>query len=142
MGTPARSLHRGLEITRFVRANGSSILATLIEWGLVKVMVTLAIHYLVAAAVGALVGAIMDFSLKRHWAFVRGRIGTVHGEAARYVVASALSLVWNLLASYVLVSMLGMPKVSGVIVASVIVGLAWNYPVHRLYVFHDRHHAA
>jgi putative flippase GtrA len=138
----ARSRYRGLEFTRFVRANGSSIVATLVEWGLVKLMVTISVHYLIAAAVGAVVGAIMDFSLKRHWAFVRGQIGTVHGEAARYVIASALSLIWNLVASYVLVSLVGLPKVTGVIVASVIVGLVWNYPVHRIYVFHDRHHAS
>ncbi len=138
-----RTPDRAKEITRFIRANGSSILATLVEWGLVKVLVSAGVHYLIAAGAGALLGAVMDFSLKRHWAFVRGQqMGTVHGEAFRYLVASALSLVWNLLVSYLLVSVAGLPAVSGVILASIIVGLAWNYPVHRLYVFHDRHPVA
>lgn len=128
----------GLELRRFLRANGSSIGASLLEWVLITVLVGLNVHYLYAATVGAVLGAIMDFAIKRHWAFERGTIGAVHSEGLRYLAASALSLVWNLAVAYTLVDGLHMAKVPGVIASSIIVGIAWNYPVHRYFVFHDR----
>jgi putative flippase GtrA len=128
---------RGLavEIGRFVRANLSSTAATAVDWALVTTLVLLRVHYLVAAAAGAVGGAAADFSLKRHWAFDRAVKGAVHHEGVRYLLVSACSLGWNLLFSWALVDGLGLPPVPGVIAASVVVGFAWNYPLHRLFVF-------
>lgn len=130
---------RGLELTRFLRANASSILATGLEWVLVTILVAVHVHYLAATTVGATLGAVTDFTVKRHWAFMRGQVGSVHGEAVRYLLASGASLGWNLLVAYGLVDGLHVASVPGVIAASIIVGVAWNYPVHRHFVFHDRH---
>jgi putative flippase GtrA len=131
---------RGLavEIGRFVRANLSSTAATAVDWGLVTTLVLLRLHYLFAAAAGAVAGAVADFSLKRHWAFDRSVKGAVHHEGVRYLLVSAGSLGWNLLLSWALVDGLGLPSVPGVIAASVLVGFAWNYPLHRLFVFRHR----
>lgn len=113
----------------------SAIIATGLEWCLVTALVAFSVHYLVAAAVGALVGAVTDFSIKRHWAFIRRKVGMIHQEALRYVVASGLSLGLNVLLAYLLVDRLHMPKIPGVITASFIVGIVWNYPIHRYFVF-------
>jgi putative flippase GtrA len=43
----------------------------------------------------------------------------------------------NLAVAWAFVDGLGVAAVPGVIAASVVVGLAWNYPVHRFYVFRD-----
>ena len=125
----------GIETRRFVRANASAIAATVLEWGLVTALVAFGVHYLVAAALGALAGAVTDFSIKRHWAFIRGTVDGVQHEALRYVIASGLSLGLNVLVAYILVEHMGMSKIPGVIAASVIVGTVWNYPVHRYFVF-------
>lgn len=125
----------GLEIRRFLRANASTLLATGIEWGLVTVMVRSNVSYLIASGIGAFLGAVMDFSLKRQWAFIRRGTGSFRGESTRYVVVSVLSLGWNLLAAYVLVHMLHVSPIPGVIAASILVGALWNYPLHRLFVF-------
>lgn len=126
-----------LEIRRFVRANASTLLATGIEWALVTVLVRSNISYLIAAGVGALLGAVMDFSLKRRWAFIRRGAGSWQAESARYVLVSALSLGWNLLVAFVLVHVLHVAPIPGVIAASIVVGALWNYPMHRLFVFPD-----
>lgn len=128
---------RGLaaEIARFTRANLSSALATLLDYALVTGLVLAGAHYLVAAAAGAGGGAITDFSLKRHWAFGREAKGELHHEGLRYVVVSGLSLLLNLACAYGFVDGLGMPPVPGVIAGSLVVGLCWNYPLHRYYVF-------
>ena len=131
----ARGHGLAAEIGRFVRANLSSMTATGLDWALVTVLTWAGVYYLVAAAVGALAGAITDFLLKRHWAFGRQVIGAVHAEGARYLLVSASSLGINLAVAYAFVDGLGMPAVPGVIAASIVVGIAWNYPLHRLFVF-------
>jgi len=134
MSSPAR---RGLvaEIGRFVRANLSSTVASGIEYVLVTALVLLRVHYLYAATAGAVTGAVIDFSLKRHWAFDRSEKGAVHHEGLRYLAVSGTSLAFNLAASYALVDGLRLPAVPGVIAASLVVGFVWNYPLHRYYVF-------
>ncbi len=128
---------RGLaaEAARFARANLSASAATAVDWALVAGLVFAGIHYLTAAAAGAVSGAVTDFSLKRHWAFDREVKGAVHAEGVRYLLVSGSSLGWNVLASWVLVGHLGLAPIPGVITASILVGCAWNYPLHRLYVF-------
>jgi putative flippase GtrA len=134
MNPPAR---RGLvaEIGRFVRANLASTIASGVEYVLVTGLVIFHVHYLYAASAGAATGAIIDFSLKRHWAFDRAAKASVHHEGLRYLVVSAASLGLNVALSYALVDGLHLPAVPGVIAASLVVGFAWNYPLHRLYVF-------
>jgi putative flippase GtrA len=123
------------EAARFVRANLSSAVASGVEWLLVTGLVVARVHYLVAAAAGAVTGAIVDFSLKRHWAFDRAHRAGVGQEGVRYLWVSAVSLALNLPVAYVLVDGLGAPAVPGVIAASILVGVVWNYPLHRWYVF-------
>ncbi len=141
--TSARGIppHRGLEVRRFIRANASAVTATALDWFIVTALVALGVHYLIAAASGALAGAVADFWIKRHWAFMRGAKGAVHQEASRYVFASAISLGLNLVASYTFVDLLHFASVPGVIIASIIVGIAWNYPVHRFFVFPEQRSA-
>jgi putative flippase GtrA len=137
IAAPPRRHHLFREVRHFLRANVSSMTASGLDWVLVTALVVLRLHYLAAAAVGALTGAMADFSLKRHWAFRRVKTGAVHEESLRYLGTSAASLVWNLVAAYLIVDGLGMRPVPGVIAASIIVGVFWNYPLHRFYVFSE-----
>ncbi len=68
-------------------------------------------------------------------AFTREAKGRLHAEAIRYLMVSGTSLLWNLAAAWGLVDCLRLPPIPGVILASVAVGVAWNYPLHRLWVF-------
>lgn len=127
----------------FVRANASAGAATGVDWLAVTLLVALGTHYLHAAATGAILGAMTDFSLKRHWVFDREEIGRMHHEAAKYLAASGISLVLNLGTAYLLVGRLHLLRaIPGVIAASIIVGIVWNYPVHRFYVFPEEGEAA
>ena len=132
---PGRKHHLFREAGHFLRAHISATAATGLEWVLVTLLVLMRLHYLAAAAAGALTGAVTDFSLKRHWDFDRRQTDAVHRESLRYLGASVASLVWNLAAAYALVDRFGMHPIPGVIAASIIVGVLWNYPLHRFYVF-------
>jgi len=123
------------EVGRFIRANLSSSVATLVDYVSVGLLLLVGAHYLFAATAGALSGAVTDFSLKRHWAFDRTTKGAVHHEGFRYVLVSGASLLLNLLLSYSFVDGLKVKALPGVILASIVVGFLWNYPLHRLFVF-------
>ncbi len=136
MRTPAVQRRPVLaEMGRFLRANLASTTATALDWALVTALVWLGAHYLVAAAAGALAGAVTDFMLKRHWAFGGEGKGRLHAEAIRYLLVSGTSLLWNLAVAWAFVDGLRLPPIPGVILASVVVGVAWNYPLHRFWVF-------
>ncbi len=132
-GGPSRGL--AAEVGRFIRANLASTVASGLEYVLVTGLVLAGVHYLAAATAGAVTGAITDFSLKRYWAFDRTRKGAVADEGLRYLLVSGGSLALNLLLAYALVDGLGVAAVPGIIAASLVVGFAWNYPLHRYYVF-------
>jgi putative flippase GtrA len=122
------------ESVRFLRAQLSALAATAADWGLMTLLVASGVHYLLGSVAGSLLGAGTDFALKRSWAF--GAAADPAGrQAARYGLVSLASAGWNALAAYLLVDGLGAPEVPGVIAASVVVGLVWNYPLHRFYVF-------
>ncbi len=127
------------EIGRFVRANLSSTIASGIEYVLVTALVVVRVHYLTAATAGAITGALIDFSLKRQWAFNRSTPGAVTHEGFRYLIVSVFSLLFNLVLAYLLVDGLHVPAVPGIIAASLVVGFAWNYPLHRWFVFRPAH---
>jgi putative flippase GtrA len=124
----------GLEVIRWVRAQLSNIVATGLEFALVTLLLKTHVYYLVAAAAGAVLGAVVDFSIKKWWAFA-AHGGMLHKQMFRYAVVSAASAGLNCAIAYVLVDGLKMLELPGVIVAAVIVGVAWNYPMQRFHVF-------
>jgi putative flippase GtrA len=123
------------ELWRFVKAQVSTGLATFLDWGTLTLLIFFGVYYQLAIAAGAFLGACTDFSMKRYWAFRSGGKTPVASEAVKYAWVSAASLGLNCALAYLFVDVLRLPKVPGAIGASVIIGVVWNYPLHRLYVF-------
>jgi putative flippase GtrA len=123
------------ELARFSRANVSSLFATGCDWFVVALLVTLGAHYLVVRPLGSFCGAIVDFTLKRHWAFRRLEKRPMSVESARYMLVSATSLVWTTACCALFVEVANMSVGSAVLASSIAVGATWNYPLHRLFVF-------
>ena len=104
-------------------------------WFVVALTTSLGLYYLLARPLGALAGAALDFTVKRNWAFARTAKGGLGREGIRYLLVSATSLVWQVVVCYLLVEIGGMRVGSAVVVGSLLVGVCWNYPLHRLFVF-------
>ena len=125
------------ESSRFLRAQVSSLLATAVDWALMLGALLLGWHYLIAVAVGHVAGALTDFAVKKYWAF-GAEGGRVDGQLLRYFVAWVGSLGLNELAAWFLIEQVHVAKGAAVIAASLVIGFAWNYPMHRWYVFGHR----
>jgi putative flippase GtrA len=126
--------NRAAEAWKFAKGQVSAGAATFVDWAAVSSSIWLGLHYLLAVPLGHVLGGLTDFAIKRTWVF-HARAGRVQGQAWRYAVASLSSLAWNELLSWAAVGGLGLPKIPGVIGAAIFVGVAWNYPMHRLFVF-------
>lgn len=125
---------RPSELIRFLRGQLSAGAATFVDWALLSLTIALGAHYAIAVAVGAVAGAATDFSIKRGWVFGAAQ-GALPRQMWRYLLVSGASLAWNELLTFVAVDLLHAPAIPGAICASVIVGAAWNYPMHRAFVF-------
>ncbi|MDB4927964.1 MAG: CDP-diacylglycerol--glycerol-3-phosphate 3-phosphatidyltransferase [Myxococcaceae bacterium] len=112
-----------------------SVAATLVDFGTLAALVELAgVSPVAGTALGALAGAVTNFTLARRWIF-RDHAGTAAAQALRYAVVSGASLGLNTLGEYLLVTRLGGHYLAARVVVAVAVSLLWNFPMHRRFVF-------
>jgi putative flippase GtrA len=83
--------------------------------------------------VGALCGAVTSFTLGRQWVF-GAHDGDLVAQALRYAIVSAASLAGNSVGEWFVVRH-GINYVAGRVAISIVVGMAWNFPMHRYFVF-------
>ena len=79
-------------------------------------------------------GALINFILGRHWSFVAND-EAVRGQAIRYAAVSAVSLLLNSLGVYLLTDYLKIHYVISKVIIAFLVGILFNFPLHRSFVF-------
>jgi putative flippase GtrA len=122
------------EVWAFIASQASASVASALDVLVMEGLILLTVPYGWAILAGHVAGGVSDFSAKRHLIF-RTENQRLLNQAGRYLLAWGTSLLLNLGLARLLVEGLGLRPSVGVLVAAVAVGLAWNYPMHRLYVF-------
>ncbi len=123
---------------RFSKAQVSALAATVVDFGTLVFLVEL-LHaaYPFGVATGAFAGAITNFFLNRHWSFQA--VGSpLRGQALRYVLVSAGSLVLNTLGVIFWTEALQLHYVQSKVLTAVLVGVLFNYPLHRDFVYRSK----
>ena len=120
----------------------SSLVATGVDYCVMIACVSLfGLSPVIGTVIGALCGAVTSFTLGRRWVF-DARNGNLRGQALRYAAVSALSLCGNAGGEWLLVRV-GLQYILARVIASTVVGIGWNFPMHRHFVFRpDVHKAA
>jgi putative flippase GtrA len=121
----------------FAASQASGVLASTVDVVVMEGLILLGTAYGWAILAGHLAGGASDFATKRHLVF-RTRGQRPWPQALRYRFAWVGSLLFNLALARLLVGSFGLGAGVGVLAAAVLVGVAWNYPMHRLYVFGAR----
>ncbi len=122
-------------VTSFTRAQVSSIAATVVDFtALVTLVEVFGVWYVAATAMGAFIGAVTNFLLGRQWSF-HAVHGTARWQAVRYAIVSSSSLVLNSMGVYVLTDRVGLPYGASKAVTAVLIGVFFNFPLHRHFVF-------
>lgn len=92
-------------------------------------------HYLLAAAMAFIVGAVISYLLATRWAFRRRRLNDrAHAEFAIYALVGLFGLGVNELTIFVAVSFIGAPLLAGKLAAA---GLTFcsNFIIRKLVLF-------
>jgi putative flippase GtrA len=123
------------------RSQIASLTATVVDFSALIFLVEVGhVWYVAATATGALLGAIINFILGRHWTFEADRQG-VRDQAIRYAAVSAMSLVLNSLGVYLLTDYLGIHYAISKAITAFLVGILFNFPLHRRFVFRRHRYA-
>ena len=117
------------------RAQVSALAATAVDFGtLFFVTERLHVWYVYSTGVGAALGAVTNFLLNRHWSFEAGHIEW-GPQAFRYALVSSGSLGLNMLGVYAFTAGTGLKYGVSKVITAILVGLFFNFPLHRRYVF-------
>jgi putative flippase GtrA len=92
------------------------------------------VWYVFSVAAGAFAGAAANFFLNRHWSF-EATHDHAHHQAFRYTVVSAGSLLLNTFGVWGMTELFKIHYSISVVTVSLLVGLFFNFPLHRGYVF-------
>lgn len=128
--TPNRSF-----LGSFSRSQISSAIATGVDYALLFFLAEyFHVWYVAATAAGALAGAVTNFLMNRHWSFLAAHHHWSN-QAVRYAWVSGASLLLNCIGVYAMTEALHIHYSISVVVISFLVGWAFNFPMHRHYVF-------
>jgi putative flippase GtrA len=121
--------------TSFSRAQLSSLIATTLDYGVLFLCAEV-FHcwYVIATALGALAGAIANFLINRHWSFQASH-GHFTSQARRYLIVSGSSLILNTGGVFLVTELFQVHYALSVAIVSILVGILFNYPLHRHYVY-------
>ena len=111
--------------------------STVIDFGLMIALVQLAgVSADLGTAAGAVAGGVLNFIISRRWIF-RGHAGHWATQAVWYVVVSGSGAGLNVLGEHLLHDVAGVQYLAARVVVSFAVGLLWNFPMQRRFVFRD-----
>jgi putative flippase GtrA len=117
------------------RSQVASLVATVVDFTSLIFLVEVGnVWYVAATATGAFAGALVNFILGRHWSFKAEHDG-IRGQAVRYTMVSAVSLLLNSLGVYLLTEYAGTHYAISRAITAVTVGVLFNFPLHRRFVF-------
>ncbi len=123
----------------FSKSQLTAILATVIDFSTLTVSVEwLGLHYVTGTIAGGMAGALTNFFANRRWAFRQGSQAyraKLQRQFLRYLWVAAVSLALNTFLVVLLTEEVGTRYWISKLLGAVIVAWAWNYPMHRFYVF-------
>lgn len=119
----------------WLRSQGAALLATGTDFTVTISLKELTnLGLVVSNATGAFCGAVVSFLLLRNWAFKR-HDQRWHGQAVRYIVASAMSLVLNTSGVWLLTEVFGIQYIVSKTLVAILMGLTINYLLFKHFVF-------
>ncbi len=120
-----------------MRAGVSSGIATAVDGVAYQGVLLLGGGYGTASALGAVLGAITNFTINRNWTFPGSKRGLVL-QWLRYVVASTATYAVLRLSLYVLIELVGLDEHVAWVPAKLVAWALASYPIQRFFVFGRR----
>jgi putative flippase GtrA len=120
----------------FIRSQCSAFLATMVDFLFTIFLVEILFFYPVKATIcGAVAGAGTSFSLGRIWVF-KACEGKIFFQIAKYGLVWLGSMALNALGMYFFAHVLLVPYLLAKSITAALVGVGYNFLLHRNVVFH------
>lgn len=118
----------------FFKANISSLIASVSDYLITITSVQIfSTNPVIGGIIGTTCGGLINFLIGRHWVFV-SRSANGYMQGLKYLLVWCGNLVLNATGMY-LFTKLGLNYIITKVVTSVMVALAYNYPLQKHYVF-------
>jgi putative flippase GtrA len=118
----------------FFKANIASLVASAFDYGITIIAVQFfSINVVIAGIIGTCCGAITHFIIGRHWVFLAQQ-SKFSGQAKKYLLVWSGNLLLNATGMYVFTK-IGVNYIITKVGTSILVGVAYNYPLQKGYVF-------
>ncbi|MCB1200248.1 MAG: GtrA family protein [Leptospiraceae bacterium] len=119
----------------FWRTHLASLIATGADYTVTIIFVEIFhLWYVIATAMGSLIGALLHFLAGRYWAF-EAKHKKLFAQSLRYGFTAICSFLLNTGLVFLLAEYLFFQYIMAKIVASVLVGVGFNFTMHRYFVF-------
>ena len=121
--------------TTFIRSQIAAFISGVVDYGTLLFCVEiLKIWYVTATAIGAVTGAIVNFTLGRFWSF-KAEERSPLSQAWKYALVSAGSLALNVAGVAFFTETVGLKYWISKLVAGAIVAICYNFTLQRFFVF-------
>ena len=117
------------------RSVAVSLAVFVVELTGVAALDALGVASAIAVATVQLVGTCMTFLANKYWAFEAGQSGRGPREAVKSAAVFAGSFALNIALPSAATSFLRLRPTSAFTISQIVVGLGWNYPMNRWWVF-------
>ncbi len=119
----------------FGRAQIASFVASAVDFSVLFLLTENAhVWYVYSTGFGAAAGAITNFVLNRFWTFEATHLFW-GSQAFRYALVSTGSLLLNMIGVFAITDWIGLKYGISKLATAFLVGLLFNFPLHRRYVF-------
>ncbi|WP_442591562.1 GtrA family protein [Pedobacter sp. AW31-3R] len=122
----------------FAKAQASAFTGGIVDY-LIMVACTelLHIHYTLSILISGMIGAIVNFSINRHWTFRHGEHTSpaIAGQLFKFCTVVAGSIVLKSSGTYLLTTWLGIDYKISRVITDIIVSLGFNYVLQKYWVF-------
>ncbi len=122
----------------FARAQASAFTGGITDYLIMLVCTELlAIHYTVSIVLGGIIGAIVNFSVNRYWAF-QSRQSTVQRQLSKFITVVAGSILLKSSGTYFFTNWLSVDYRISRVVIDIIVSLGFNFTLQKYWVFNKK----
>ena len=119
----------------FLKYQTAAIIATGVDFGLFFLLkYKVGIWYVTATFIGALFGAITNFTICRYWAFA-GSSNKLVNQIGKYIIISAGSLFLNTSLVYLFTELFKIPSDYSRVGTAVLIAVCYNFILQKYYVF-------
>lgn len=123
------------EVSAFSKAQISAFVGGIIDYGVMIICVSVFDwHYIAGIILGGIIGALVNFSVNRHWSF-KGQKVPIKGQVGRFILVVLGSITLKSLGTSFLTEIFRIDYRISRLITDAFVSFGFNYSLQRFWVF-------